>query len=802
MLIPKLERAFDHEMPYRTASIAQLIVAVVCGFHVFASGKHDFSNTCTMELRAGYQSREGDQANRKGGTRDRQKIVIVRCFLNDLAFRMAKAQKSKRDCPSVGRQISAAECGSGRGSLYACPETCPFSPFTSSNYDQLLAIESNLIRKTMAFREKEKSKSHSKDSWEDLLRAGARDSGMVIHSKIVWEIYWERDSSGSTLAERWLADQNADLKNDERVLLSFSSRVRPVLYQIHRLIDAQTTQGVDLITGEVLRIVDRSAAAIACRYDVVFGWMYPMPHFSRLSGSAVNFPEVADLEPETVLREIASHLGAPAETDALIQWLAKHFSRVVDAATAVSAARWAETMKKMDCQIIRTDYRVQNRPALIKKFQNHRNMLEEDPNNEDLREGFNDAFVCLVAEDAEADQLKLSFADRDRVSMGRPVLGRILMGAERARIEANSAVGHQSLKAQFEKLAGSFTEFLREHRIDLVEQMLSRKSASHDPSLVPPKLLGNTSQIVLSTDLLPNDPDKQQRTALDAYAAMYENFIDNPIPALDGQTPRCASKKPLLRGRLLRLMQTHIRNCDQKRREEGVDIDLNPLLRELGLDELVSEPPPLGVKKTEPRRENSQDDLFAEPVLDEEDAGVFPTSSSSHQLPKPPRRVLSIKEVDERSVAMLKRYPTFEEAGDAVEGIFPGVLDFTFGLLENSVGEAASSFAAILVSRACIVMAGSQHPALHLDFAEIDRRLREDLSKVSKIADLSGNRKHAAFEKWIAESPQPNLMLSLVGLMMDTSEGVSKKHRVSSEKQFVIFSFIKSLILELSRALG
>jgi hypothetical protein len=45
-------------------------------------------------------------------------------------------------------------------------------------------------------------------------------------------------------------------------------------------------------------------------------------------------------------------------------------------------------------------------------------------------------------------------------------------------------------------------------------------------------------------------------------------------------------------------------------------------------------------------------------------------------------------------------------------------------------------------------------------------------------------------------------MLSLVGLMMDTSEGVSKKHRVSSEKQFVIFSFIKSLILELSRALG
>jgi hypothetical protein len=85
--------------------------------------------------------------------------------------------------------------------------------------------------------------------------------------------------------------------------------------------------------------------------------MYPMPHFSRLSGSAVSFPDIVDLEPATVLREIASHLGAPAETDALILWLAKHFSLVVDAITAVAAARWEASLKKMDCQIVRTDYR-------------------------------------------------------------------------------------------------------------------------------------------------------------------------------------------------------------------------------------------------------------------------------------------------------------------------------------------------------------------------------------------------------------------------------------------------------------
>ena len=222
--------------------------------------------------------------------------------------------------------------------------------------------------------------------------------------------------------------------------------------------------------------------------------------------------------------------------------------------------------------------------------------MPEDAQEADLREGFNQTFVWLVGEDAEADPLPLSSADKKQFSVGRPVLGRIMIGAERVRIEANSAIRHQSLKAQFEKLASPHTEFVREHRVDLIEQMLARRSGKHDPTLVPLKLLENTAEIAFSTDLLPSNPKEQERTVLDAYAGMYENFIDSPIRALDEQTPRSASQNPLLRSRLLRLMQTHIRNCDEKRRQEGIDIDLNPLLRELGLDELISEPPPLGLK--------------------------------------------------------------------------------------------------------------------------------------------------------------------------------------------------------------
>ena len=715
---------------------------------------------------------------------------------------MAKTHKNQRDCPSAGRQISAAECGSGRGSLYACPATCPFSPFTPNNYDQQLAIESNLIKKALVFREKEKAKGRLKDSGTEYIRAGAKDSHLVIHSQIIWEFYWERDASGRTLAELWLADKNSDLKNDERVLLSYSSRVRPVLYQVHRFIDAQTTEGVDLITGEVLRIVDRSAAASACRYDTVFGWMYPMPHFSRLSGSAANFPDIADLEPATVLREIVLHLGGPAETDALIPWLAKHFSRVVDALAAVAAARWEASVKKLDCQLITTDYRIRKSAPLIKSIETHRDILPEDAQDEDLREGFNQTFIWLVGEDAEADPLPLSLANKNQFSMGRPVLGRILIGTERVRIEAKSASRHQSLKDQFEKLTRSHTEFLREHRIDLAEQMLSGKSGKYDPSLVPSKLLENTAEIAFSTNLLSNNPDEPQRTALDVYAAMYENFIDGPISALDEQTPRSASQNPLMRSRLLRLMQTHIRNCDEKRRKEGVDIDLNPLLRELGLDELISEPPPLGVKKKETSLRNSEDDFLAEAIYGDEDPADFSSLSRPHRPSKLLRHVLSIEEVEERTRAMLERYSTFEESVEAVHRIFPGVLDFSFDLLADAVGKNAASFAIILVSRACIVMAGTQHSPIELDFVEITRLLSEDLIQVSNILNMTDESEHAAFDHWISSSLQPNLMLSLVALMMDASKDLSKKRHISSEKQFVIFAFIKSLITELSHALG
>ena len=77
-------------------------------------------------------------------------------------------------------------------------------------------------------------------------------------------------------------------------------------------------------------------------------------------------------------------------------------------------------------------------------------------------------------------------------------------------------------------------------------------------------------------------------------APSYRDFADTPIPALDGLTPRAAVADPASRARLVQLMKGHVSRCDIQRRTRGEDFDLNPLLHELGLDELILPPPPLG----------------------------------------------------------------------------------------------------------------------------------------------------------------------------------------------------------------
>jgi hypothetical protein len=91
-------------------------------------------------------------------------------------------------------------------------------------------------------------------------------------------------------------------------------------------------------------------------------------------------------------------------------------------------------------------------------------------------------------------------------------------------------------------------------------------------------------------DLTPDAIPPEVRIALmkKFYEEHYARFLDEDIPALGGMTPREASAKPEARPMLVDLMKEHIHSIERVNREEGTDISLRSVLKELGLDELLS----------------------------------------------------------------------------------------------------------------------------------------------------------------------------------------------------------------------
>ena len=116
-----------------------------------------------------------------------------------------------------------------------------------------------------------------------------------------------------------------------------------------------------------------------------------------------------------------------------------------------------------------------------------------------------------------------------------------------------------------------------------------------DPDLqakVPPRLLENppvlpTESVRVSKALV--DTGGLER---DIRMDLLRAWMNEPVPALRGQTPREAAVDLELRPRLVQLVKDRVRDFDLRNLNEGITGDMNWALRDLGLDEWIYPPPP------------------------------------------------------------------------------------------------------------------------------------------------------------------------------------------------------------------
>jgi len=705
---------------------------------------------------------------------------------------VSKTKKNQRECLVLKKPISSADCGSGRGSLYACPADCPHFPFTPENYGRHCELEKELIQKTHARAEKVLVGEPLK-RWRAVFYGSVKSAleGIHEHSELVYLYHLNRDAEGFSLCERWLADPRAGLSNDERVLLRAMSGMRPVLLEVQRFLDEQSIEGTNLMTGETVRVVDRSLAANVSRYTTLLAWRYSMPHYERLSGTVQEVTEFGAKSPLEVVRELVRHLGGPSDPAGEQDWIAWNFAKVSEAIMAVSEARWKKSLAHSDYRFIKADYLSADRGRLEELFIEQGRLEEDELEDSDLAQGFDAAFVVLER-DREKEQAQLNAPPPEQgettgLTLGPKMVGRVLFGESRVRIEATGDKHHRAILAYLEGLAGGPLQFTGELTTDYGARLAS-EAHGFDAALVPDCLLEGCEPTEVSTQSVEGEPGGATPSLEVLFQKHYEGFIDQSIPHLQGLTPRAAAAQADTRPLLVTLMKQHIRGCDKRRHEEGLDLDLNPLLKELGLLELISDPRPLDLKMIPKGVQHTGE---KESELDNVLRGVFGEESEEDY------ELISADELNERLEIMQRKYPTHADAVRGMEKAFPGLLEQTASVMAAFIKPEDWHLFEVVLVRACHICMPRVGPPREVHFAAIIDSLTEGLGYLGQIVDDSDGMAKA-LHLWVEETLEPVVMGDLLGALIEVIKDADPAKRPTPDVGLVMLAFLEALVDELS----
>ncbi len=701
---------------------------------------------------------------------------------------MSKASK-KRACPVVGQAITNAECGENRGSKYACPADCQHSLLASANYSHLLELEEAVDRASM-----ERLKHDSPDVaalTRDIDRAARSHCPHALHALIVWRLFQEKDANGRTTAERWEQAGLPGLKNDGRVLFRAKMRSRVVLIEVRRVIDAEQVEVVDLLESEPRPMVvrDRGLASSAARFSCGLTWCYALPHYHRMTGSATMVQEVGSHDPRVVVEEIVRHLGGSTEEASMRRWLAEHYVRFSDSLMATALERQRMMLAGIDAKFGKVVYELKRPYAECCAMLDAEANVDTDNLEEgERREGFADARIWL--ENGQAAE-----------GRAQQLLGRILLGQSHWRIKAMGAEKTAELRKRFEQLLGDRVRFQGERLDDLAKSM-AEKQPQFDLALVPPRLLENPTSLKLSSSRVrkSNEAATPEEAELAVGREFNLQFLDAQVPALDNLTPRQAAKDPKLRPTLISLMKARVRQCDERNLETGDSEDINWMLRDLGLDEIIFDPPPPGRVSRLFRPGSTGTDEDAHLLTTEELAEETVVQAMDDSLPPVPP--LSHRPFTNANVtsAIERIFQMYEEAEDAEKAmresgctLIDDVYEVTEGLVE------ADHFPLLVTplihSWFMFVPHGTR--GFNLPRTVIRKAILRDAAQMSKALDT---RSKAAFDDYLNSGPQPKLAQMMMGELFESSRALPLKLAPSVEKLGVMAAVVRGIIEELDKA--
>jgi hypothetical protein len=262
-------------------------------------------------------------------------------------------------------------------------------------------------------------------------------------------------------------------------------------------------------------------------------------------------------------------------------------------------------------------------------------------------------------------------------------------------------------------------------------------------------------------------------------------FLENPLPALDGRTPRAAARDVALRPKLVRLMKQWVRKQDEDNLRTGRNEDINWMLRELGLTEILFDAPPLRAKM---------------PPDDQTPGEILENSIDDSDFPSPflAQEPLSPEEVTTRITAILDATDTAGEALDYLDACGSMFIDDAASLCEKALEiEEFDLFIPMLIqARFALIPRGFREPEWNYD--RLADAYHEALDQFNQ--QLNGSDP-SAIKNWLDRSRQPNLTQFLALQLLQAFQKLPKKQRPSPYAEFIMIITLGCMIDEVDRSI-
>ncbi|MFH1313409.1 MAG: hypothetical protein ABIJ00_09315 [Candidatus Eisenbacteria bacterium] len=494
-------------------------------------------------------------------------------------------RRAKRHCPAIRAYICTPCCGSKRGTDLKCASDCRFYPFAIAAYDTWLNLDESLMHKVVKHVVSTVGEMHLGSVEDSFAMEGASSMGFreeVLYLTVQHCLFGETNEEGRTLADKWRDHGWVGLRPDEAAIMRYRSRSFVTIVEIQKVVDHQTMECVDLFDPEnrPFILLDRSLARAMTRFTRIIGWLTHYPHFSKLGHFSHEVPQLVHQDFIDLIRRGAEQEWKDAGLPDCRGYMTRHLPELLPALLRMPGEKMAAIFKNMDSYHCLAVYALTGRSSSIRQILEAKPDFAWDDREPDEGDPPDVEYYSWrrLGESQEIEKEMPSAFRHDTGSEWIGSLGNLTLYRDKFVFEAFTKRNFEFGKKMIRRYFGKAVRFENEE----ISEIAGKIADEHEEGTPD---LNHRDSKDLASESIP--PEVKAEMARKFFHQHYTSFLDDHVPALNGMTPREASRKPEARPLLVDLMKDHIHGIERRNRDEGLDINIDFVLRELGLEELI-----------------------------------------------------------------------------------------------------------------------------------------------------------------------------------------------------------------------